>query len=101
MKRQDPIEIVMALWEQVNMSPWITLKLCHTTSYEVCFKMEHSKTGGRQLIPLASKDIYRIDDCWTYKYVVEQLTTALAALTHNTAEAGVSSIDVYREDYPA
>lgn len=102
MRRQNPVDIVMVIWEQINTSPWITLRSSmHQMIYGFRFEMQHSKTGKRRIVQLVDRDIHRLDDPWTYKYVSEQLTLALAALTRNSAEAGVGSLDVYREDYPA
>lgn len=102
MRRQNPLTIVMGIWKQINTSPWITLKTAfNTPGYMLCFEMQHSKTDARQTIQFEARHIYMLADPWTRDYVAERLTTALAALTHNTVEAGVSSFDVYREDYPA
>jgi hypothetical protein len=102
MRKQNPIDIVMTLWEQINTSPWITLEGTYQRcEYKIHFEMRHSKTLARQTFQLEPPCIHRLDDPWTQKYVLEQLGSALAALTHNTVEAGVGSIDVYREDWPA
>ena len=102
MRRQYPIDVIMNMWGRINTSPWITLKCVYgrggATLY---FEMRHSKTPALQTIQFEARLIYMLADPWTRKYVLEQLTTALAALTRNTAEAGVGSLDVYREDYPA
>jgi hypothetical protein len=92
----------MELWRQFNTSPWVTLERLNIGwPHTIHFEMQHSKTLARQTIHLEENNIYRLDDTWTQKYVLEQLGSALAVLTRNTAEAGVSSFDVYREDYPA
>ena len=101
MKKQYPVDIVMTLWKQFNISPWITLE--HTKGYSEYmgyFEMRHSKTLARKAVWLEEHIIHRIDDYWTYKYVLEQFEAALAALTHNTVEAATGSLDVYREDHP-
>ncbi len=102
MKRQNPIDIVMTLWEQINTSPWITLECIK--GYHGCmihFEMRHSKTLARQGVQLEAHAIYMLWDPWTQDYILGRLRAALAVLTRNTAEAGVGSLDVYREDYQA
>jgi len=81
--------------------PWITLERIDNwhRAPTLHFEMKHSKTLNRQTFQLEWRNIYTLSDAWTWKYIVRELTTVLAALTRNTVEAGVSSIDVYREDY--
>jgi hypothetical protein len=101
MNKQHPISIVITLWEKINTSPWVTLeRIDNGWGPTLNFEMTHSKTLARQTFQLAERDIYRLTDPWTREYVVGQLTTALAALTHNTVEASTGSLDVYRDDCP-
>jgi hypothetical protein len=91
--------MVLTIWDQIDKAPWVNLE-CADTWYDptMNFKIVNEKAHTYQRLTLDGRLMYRADDFATWDYVAGLIYQALDLLNRNSVEAGVGSVDVYRED---